>query len=40
MAICFWAVRLDFDPGWWAANLVLAIWPIVFLPRIARETAS
>ena len=26
------------DPSWWAANLLLAIWPCYFLPRLARET--
>ena len=36
MAISFWAIRLDFDPGWWGANLFLAIWPCLFLPRLAR----
>ncbi len=35
MAICFWAIRLDFDPSWWAANLFLTIWPLFFLPRLA-----
>lgn len=37
MAVSFWAIRLDFDPSWWAANLFLAIWPLVFLPKLARE---
>ncbi|MAE93469.1 MAG: hypothetical protein CL910_02285 [Deltaproteobacteria bacterium] len=36
MAICFWAIRLDFDPSWWAANLFLAIWPLFFLPGLVR----
>jgi uncharacterized protein DUF5360 len=38
MAISFWAVRLDFDPGWWAANLFLMIWPLFFLLRLAKNT--
>ena len=36
MALSFWAIRLDFDPSWWAANLFLAIWPCGFLPQPAR----
>jgi hypothetical protein len=42
MAVCFWTIRLDFDPSWWAANLFLTIWPLYFLPRLARtfQTAS
>jgi hypothetical protein len=35
MAISFWAIRLDFDPSWWAANLFLTIWPLFFLPTLA-----
>jgi hypothetical protein len=40
MAISFWAIRLDFDPSWWAANLFLTVWPCVFLPRLAREART
>lgn len=36
MAISFWAIRLDFDPAWWTANLFLAIWPCFFLKRLGR----
>jgi hypothetical protein len=28
---------LEFDPSWWVANLFLAIWPCVFLPKLSRE---
>lgn len=35
MAVSFWAIRLELDPAWWAANLFLAIWPLWFLPRLA-----
>ena len=34
MAISFWAIRGDFDPGWWAVNLALMIWPLFYLPRL------
>lgn len=39
MALSFWAIRQDFDPAWWAANLFLVLWPMAFLPRIWRATA-
>lgn len=37
MAIAFWAIRCDFDPAWWAANLFLLLWPIPFLVSLACE---
>ncbi len=40
MAISFWAIRLDFDPGWWAANLLLIAWPLFFLPKLAKEITT
>ena len=36
MAISFWAIRLEFDVSWWAANLFLMIWPVIYLPQIIR----
>lgn len=36
MAICFWLIRLDFDVSWWSANLFLTIWPLFFLPKLAK----
>jgi hypothetical protein len=42
-AIAFWALRGDFDWGWWAPNLVLLIgpWPFVWglWGALARRTA-
>ena len=40
MAICFWTIRLDFDPSWWVANLLLTIWPLFFLPRLASGAST
>ena len=40
MALCFWTIRLDFDVGWWGANLFLTVWPLFFLPRLARGEAA
>ncbi len=36
MAISFWAIRLDFDPSWWAANLFFVVWPCFYLPKLAQ----
>lgn len=37
MAISFWAIRQDFDLGWWGTNLALMIWPLFFLPKLTRD---
>ena len=37
MAIGFWAVLGDFDPGWWLPNLVMLLGPLIWLPGIARR---
>jgi hypothetical protein len=39
-AIAFWVIRLDFDPLWWAPNLVLLIYPLFFLPGMVRRMAG
>jgi hypothetical protein len=36
-AISFWAMRLDFDPLWWGANLYLLIYPLFFLPGLLKK---
>lgn len=36
MALAFWTLRRDFDPGWWLPNLVLLVGPLVWLPRLVR----
>ncbi len=40
MAICFWAIRCDFDPSWWGANLFLTIWPLFFLPKLIPQAPA
>jgi hypothetical protein len=40
MAVSFWAIRLEFDPSWWAANLFLTIWPCFFLPQLAKSSPA
>lgn len=36
-AIAFWALRGDFDLGWWAPNLVLLFGPLPFLWGLLRR---
>jgi hypothetical protein len=36
-AVAFWALRGDFDVIWWAPNLFLLLYPLVFLPVVVRE---
>lgn len=36
-AIAFWILRSDYDPLWWAPNLVLLLYPLYFLPLMVRE---
>ena len=36
MAISFWAIRGEFDISWWAANLFLMIWPMIYFWQIIR----
>ena len=35
-AISFWALRGDFDIGWWIPNLFLIVYPIIFIPRLIK----
>ncbi|MCE9650027.1 MAG: YvaD family protein [Parvibaculum sp.] len=36
MAISFWAIAGDFDLDWWLPNLLLTLWPLLYLPKLAR----
>ena len=37
MALGFWAIFGDFDPGWWLPNLILLFGPLIWLPRLVRR---
>jgi hypothetical protein len=37
-AIAFWTLRSDFDPMWWAPNLVLLVYPLPFIVHLLRRT--
>ena len=40
MAVSYWAILGEFDPSWFLPNLLLLIWPVFFLQKLVRETAS
>lgn len=42
MAICYWVILGDFDPSWWIPNIIIAAWPVWFVPKLisAKENAS
>lgn len=35
-AIAFWALRGDFELGWWLPNLVLLVGPWAFMPSLLK----
>ncbi|CAM3599259.1 DUF5360 family protein [Marinicrinis lubricantis] len=39
-AIAFWAIRADIDFYWWAPNLFLMLYPLIYLPRLIQEKNS
>lgn len=39
MAIGYWALLRDFDPAWFLPNLLLFVWPLIFLPGLFCGTA-
>lgn len=34
MAVSYWTILGEFDPGWFLPNLLLLIWPMFFLRRL------
>jgi hypothetical protein len=38
MAVGYWLILQQLDPGWLIPNLALVIWPIFFLPRLVAES--
>lgn len=33
-AISYWTILGEFDPGWYLPNLLLFLWPWLYLPRL------
>ncbi|MEO9132789.1 MAG: DUF5360 family protein [Sphingomonas sp.] len=40
MAISYWILLGEFNPGWFIPNLILALWPLFFLPRLIKAGFS
>lgn len=40
MAICYWVILGDFDPSWWIPNLIIAAWPVWFVPKLIAANAN
>ena len=40
MAIGYWALLRELDPIWWAANLLLLLLPLCWLPTLLQEIAN
>jgi Family of unknown function (DUF5360) len=40
MAISYWILLLEFEPGWFLPNLALVIWPLFFLPGLIRQAGG
>jgi hypothetical protein len=36
MAISYWTILGEFDPGWYLPNLLLFLWPLFYLPGLLR----
>ncbi|WP_166243301.1 DUF5360 family protein [Paenibacillus turpanensis] len=36
-AIAFWSIRGDYDLTWWVPNLLLMVYPLVYLPKLMRK---
>ncbi len=36
MAVSYWAIRAEFDPAWWLANLFLLVWPLPYILHLVR----
>jgi hypothetical protein len=40
MAVSYWTLLGEFDPGWYLANLMLVIWPLFYLPGLIAGDAG
>ena len=40
MAVGYWTLLGEYDPAWFLPNLLLLLWPIFFLRRLARGMAA
>ncbi len=40
MAVGYWALLGEFDPAWFLPNLILLVWPFIFLPGLVRALSG
>jgi Family of unknown function (DUF5360) len=40
MAVAYWTLLQEFDLAWFLPNLVLFLWPIVFLPGLVGDITA
>jgi Family of unknown function (DUF5360) len=40
LAIGYWTILGEFEPGWFLPNLALVIWPLFFLPGLMKEMVA
>ena len=40
MACSYWLLAGSIDPTWFGANLLLVVWPLLFLPRLIKQMAA
>lgn len=38
MAVAYWTILGEFDPGWYLPNLALVVWPLLFIPGLVEAT--
>ena len=36
MAVSYWTILAEFDPSWFIPNLILLVWPLLYLPKLIR----
>lgn len=39
-AIAYWTLMAEFDPSWFLPNLLVFVWPLVFLPKLVCAPTS
>ncbi len=38
MAVSYWAILQEFEPSWFLPNLVLFLWPLIYMRRLTSGT--
>ncbi len=40
MAVSYWALLGEFEPGWFLPNSALVVWPLFFIPGLVRDMGN